>query len=248
MPRFAANISWLFQEWDFLDRFAAAADAGFTAVECLFPYQHRIDDIANRLSRHGLKLVLFNLAPGDFAAGERGLAVYPERRAEFRAALATGLEYARALEVPRLHLMAGVAEGEAAVGCFRDAIRMTCEAMPDRDITLEPINTRDIPGYLMSSFALAVRLIEELKLPNLKLQFDIYHRQMITQAPELDIRKLLPLTGHVQVASPTRRQEPGPTEIHALRLLDSLGYDGWVGCEYGPANGTLAGLGWMKSV
>ena len=246
MPRLAANISWLFQEWDFLDRFAAARDAGFTAVECLFPYDHSIDAIARRLN--GLKLVLFNLAPGDFAAGERGIAVFPERRTEFRAALERGLDYARALDVKRLHLMAGVAEGEAAINCFADAIAMTCEAMPDRTILLEPINTRDIPGYLMSSFALAVRLIEELKLPNLKLQFDIYHRQMIAEAPELGLRELLPITGHVQVASPPLRQEPGATEIEALRLLDTEGYDGWVGCEYGPANGTLAGLDWIKSV
>ena len=246
MPRFAANISWLFQEWDFLDRFAAARDAGFTAVECLFPYGHSIDAIANRLG--DMELVLFNLAPGDFANGERGISIFPERRAEFRAALERGLDYARALNVKRLHLMAGAAQGEVAIDCFRDAIRMTCEVMPDRDIMLEPINTRDIPGYLMSSFALAVRLIDELKLPNLKLQFDIYHRQMISEAPELDLRALLPITGHVQVASPPLRREPGATEIESLRLLDTLGYKGWVSCEYGPANGTLAGLGWMKSV
>src|SRR3954465_2120276 len=127
MLRFAANLSWLFQEWAFLDRFAAAADAGFTAVEYLFPYDHPPEEIARRLERHSLKQVLFNLAPGDFAAGERGIAVFPERQEELRAAIPRGLEYARATNTPRLHLMAGVASGEAALASYRDAIRMACE-------------------------------------------------------------------------------------------------------------------------
>ena len=246
MPRFAANISWMFQEWDFLDRFAAARDAGFTAVECLFPYDHAIADIAGRLG--GLKLVLFNLAPGDFSAGERGIAAFPERRAEFRAALEMGLDYARALDVPRLHLMAGVAEGATALASYRDAIREACEMAGDRTILLEPINNRDVPGYLMNSFDLAAQLIKELKLPNLKLQFDIYHRQMILGDVTRGLEDLLPITGHVQVASAPLRQEPGAAELDALRLLDARGYDGWVGCEYRPTGATLAGLDWMKSV
>lgn len=246
MPRFAANISWMFQEWDFLDRFAAARDAGFTAVECLFPYDHSIEDIAGRLG--ALKLVLFNLAPGNFAAGERGIAVYPERRAEFRAALARGLEYARALDVSRLHLMAGVADGPVALASYRECLREACEAAGDRTILIEPINTRDVPGYLMRSFDLAAQLIEDLTLPNLKLQFDIYHRQMIQDDLGRRLEQLLPIIGHVQVASAPLRQEPGAAERDALRLLDRLGYAGWVGCEYKPADGTLAGLSWMQSV
>lgn len=244
MPRLAANISWMFQEWDFLDRFAAARDAGFTAVECLFPYDHSIDAIASRLG--DLKLVLFNLVPGNFAAGERGIAVFPERRTEFRAALEKGLDYARALDVPRLHLMAGVAQGAAALDSYRGAIREACEMAGDRTILLEPINNRDVPGYLMNDFRLAARLIDELKLPNLKLQFDIYHHQMIHGDVMRALEDLLPITGHVQVASAPLRQEPGAAEIDALRELDRLGYAGHVGCEYRPANGTLAGLDWMR--
>ena len=248
MPRFAANLSWLFQEWTFLDRFAAAADAGFTAVEYLFPYEVRPDQIAARLARYNLESVLFNVAPGDFAAGERGIAVFPERRAELQAAVAMALEYARVTDTRRLHLMAGVASGEAALASYRDAIRFICEAAPAHTILIEPINTQDIPGYLMNSFDVAARLIDEMKLPNLKLQFDIYHRQMIQGLLRPGLEELLPITGHVQVASPPLRQEPGVIEVDALQLLDELGYDGWVGCEYRPAGGTLQGLDWLRSV
>src|SRR5471032_2184375 len=139
MPRFAVNLSWLFQEWPFLDRFAAAADAGFTAVEYLFPYDFKPDDIAARLARHKLTSELFNMAPGDFAAGERGIAVFPERRAELRAAMGTALIYARATGTPRLHLMAGIGAGDAALASYRDALRLACEAVPDHDILIEPI-------------------------------------------------------------------------------------------------------------
>jgi hydroxypyruvate isomerase len=246
MPRFAANLSWLFQEHAFLDRFAAAADAGFTAVEYLFPYAVRPDQIAARLARHNLEAVLFNVAPGDFAAGERGIAVFPERRGEFRTALATALDYARATDTRRLHVMAGVASGELALASYCDCLRMACETAPDHTILIEPINAVDIPGYRMNSFDLAAQVIADLKLPNLKLQFDIYHRRMIQGGPGLE--QLLPITGHVQVASAPLRQEPGPAEIQVLQLLDELAYDGWVGCEYRPANGTLAGLDWMASV
>ena len=248
MPRFAANISWLFQEWPFLDRFAAAADAGFAAVECLFPYEVAPDAIAQRLARHNLKLVLFNVAPGDFAAGERGIAAFPERRAELRDALAKGLDYARATGTPRLHLMAGIAQGAAALASYRDCLRIACETAPDHDILIEPINGHDIPGYLMNSFQLAAQLIGEMKLPNLKLQFDIYHRRRMDGEVARGLAQLLSITGHVQVASAPLRQEPGAAECEALRELDRLGYTGHVGCEYRPANGTLAGLGWMETV
>jgi hydroxypyruvate isomerase len=248
MPRFAANLSWLFQEWPFLDRFAAAADAGFTAVEYLFPYDVSPDEIAARLERHGLQQVLFNVAPGDFAKGERGIAVFPERRAEFRAALATGLAYARATGTKRVHVMAGVAQGEAALASYCEALKLACETAPDHDILIEPINGIDIPGYLLNSFDLAAQIISYLKLPNLKLQFDIYHRQMIQDDLGHGIEQLLPMTGHVQVASAPLRSEPGPAEIQALQLLDELAYDGWVGCEYKPLADTLSGLGWLQSV
>lgn len=244
MPRLAANLSWMFQEWPFLDRFAAAADAGFAAVEYLFPYAFDPDDIAGRLQQNKLGQVLFNVAPGDFANGERGIAVFPDRRAEFRGALATALRYAQATATPRLHVMAGVGSGSIALDSYKEALCIACEAAPHLDILIEPINGRDIPGYLMNSFELAAQIIEELKLPNLKLQFDIYHRQMIQDDLQRGIAQLFPIIGHVQVASPPNRNEPGMAEVEALCELDALGYAGWVGCEYRPTTTTLEGLGW----
>jgi 2-dehydrotetronate isomerase len=251
--RFAANLSWLFLEWPFLDRFAAAADAGFTAVEYLFPYDHAPGDIAQRLSRHGLKQVLFNLPPGDFASGERGLAGLSGRREEFRASFETALNYARATGTPRLHLMAGIAVGDAAMASYRDAIKFACEAAA-RDgieILIEPINGRDIPGYLMNDFTLAERLIGEMNLPNLRLQFDIYHRQILHGDVTRGLEALLPITSHIQVASVPLRREPTTGELDDRRIFETLtrlGYAGFIGCEYRPAAGTLAGLSWMRGL
>jgi len=248
----AANLSWLFQEWPFLDRFAAAADAGFTGVEYLFPYDHAAGDIAQRLDRHGLKQVLFNLPPGDFAAGERGIAALAGREEEFRASVQTALDYARATGTPRLHLMAGITGGDAAMALYRDALKFACEAAASDgiEILIEPINGRDIPGYLMNDFCLAQRLIEDLRLPNLGLQFDIYHRQILHGDVTRGLEALLPITRHIQVASVPLRQEPTTGELDDARVFDTLtrlGYDGTIGCEYRPANGTLAGLGWIRS-
>ena len=253
MPRFAANLSWLFQEWDFLDRFAAAADAGFTAVEYLFPYDHPPDQISRRLEKHNLKQVLFNIAPGDFAAGERGIATFPDRRADLRAAVTRGLEYARATGTPRLHLMAGIASGPDALACYRDSIQFACEAAAKDgiDILIEPINTCDIPGYLMSDFNLAAQLIGELNLPNFGLQFDIYHRQRIHGEVVKGLEALLRVTRHMQIASAPLRHEPTTGELDdrfILQTIDRLGYDGHIGCEYRPANGTLAGLSWLTRI
>ena len=251
MLKFAANLSWLFQEHAFLDRFAAAADAGFEAVEFLFPYDFDADTIARHLARHRLKLVLFNAAPGDFAAGERGIAAFPDRAAELRAAVQTALHYARITGTPRLHLMSGIGAGDAALAAYREAITFTCEAAA-RDgieILIEPINSRDIPGYLMNSFDLAARLIAELGLPNLKLQFDIYHRQVIHGDVLRGLETLMPIIGHIQIASAPLRQEPDSGELddgRVLRHIQALGYAGHVGCEYKPAAGTLDGLGWMN--
>lgn len=248
---FAANLSWLFQEWPFLDRFAAAADAGFTAVEYLFPYDHAPGDIARRLARHGLTQVLFNLPPGDFAAGDRGLAAFPERGAEFRASVETALNYASATATPRLHLMAGLAQGGGAIAAYQDSLKFACEAAERQgiEILIEPINNRDIPGYLMNDFGLAEWLINESRLPNLKLQFDIYHRQILHGDVTHGLELLLPITGHIQVASVPLRHEPTTGELDDVRVFDTLarlGYGGHIGCEYRPANGTLAGLSWIK--
>jgi hydroxypyruvate isomerase len=253
MPKFAANLSWMFQEWDFLDRFAAAADAGFTAVECLFPYDARPDEIAARLARHNLKQAMFNLPPGNLAQGERGLACLADRKDEFRDAMETALIYARALNTPRLHLMSGIGAGEEALAVYRDSIRLACEMAHQDDIgiLIEPINNRDVPGYLMNNFALAEELIAELKLPNLRLQFDIYHRQIIHGDVTRGLEKLMPITGHIQISSVPERHEPTTGELDDIRILeiiDSLNYPGFVGCEYRPRGGTLEGLGWLDRV
>jgi hydroxypyruvate isomerase len=253
MPNFAANLSWMFQEWPFLDRFAAATDAGFSAIECLFPYEAKPDEIAARLARHDLKQVMFNLPPGDLAKGERGLACLADRKNEFRDAVETALSYARALNAPRLHLMSGIGSGEEALAVYRDSIRLACEmaAKDGIEILIEPINGRDVPGYLMNDFALAEKLIDELKLPNLKLQFDIYHRQIIHGDVKRGLERLMPITGHIQISSAPERHEPTTGELDDVRILeiiDALSYSGFVGCEYRPRAGTLEGLDWLKRV
>lgn len=251
MPRLAANLTMMFTERPFLDRFAAAADAGFDAVEFLFPYDWPAAQIRARAEAAGVGIVLFNLPPGDWAAGERGIAIYPERQAEFSASLQRGLDYAQALGVPRLHLMAGLCRDAPAAHAarYRAAVTEAAEAAAPAgiDILLEPLNPFDMPGYYLNDFAMAAALITDLGLPNLRLQFDIYHRQLMHGNVSNGLRQLLPLIGHVQTASVPLRHEPGSGELDdfaLFRLLDAIGYAGHVGCEYRPANGTEAGLGW----
>lgn len=252
MPRFAANLSLMFTERPFLERFAAAARAGFTAVECLFPYAHPPEAIAARLAQHGLTLALFNLPPGDWEAGERGLAALPERFAELQAGLATGLLYAAATGAGRIHLMAGLADArdESARAAYRRAVAHAAERVgrAGLDLLIEPINRRTMPGYFLADVEAAAALIRELDLPNLKLQFDLYHCQILHGDVTARLRTHLPLVGHVQVASVPDRHEPGTGELAEAFLfaeLDRLGYAGFVGCEYHPAAGTEAGLGWF---
>ncbi|WP_395661001.1 2-oxo-tetronate isomerase [Aestuariivirga sp.] len=254
MPRFAANLSMMFTEWDFLDRFAAAADSGFGAVEFLFPYAHAPDIVARKLADAQLTQALFNLPPGDWDAGERGLACKPGRGAEFRASVETALAYAEATGVKRLHMMSGHGDRNdpAMHQTFVASLRHACErAAPlGIDILIEPINGRDMPGYFMNDFGFAAALIAELALPNLRLQYDIYHRQILHGDVTRSLEALMPVIGHVQVASVPRRNEPMTGELDDGRIfhhLDQLGYGGYVGCEYRPANGTLAGLSWMKT-
>lgn len=254
MPAFTANLSFQFNEWDFLDRFAAAADAGFTTVEYLFPYDYAPEIIAERLKRNGLQQVLFNLSPGDWAAGDRGLAALPARRAEFLASIDKALLYAEALSVTRLHVMAGLASraDPTAIATYCDALRLLSSRTAPKGIAvlIEPINKRDMPGYFLDDFDLAAGIIADLMLPNLKLQFDIYHRQIIHGDVMTGLTKLMPLIDHVQIASVPARNEPGTGELDdfkVLHALDELGYAGHVGCEYRPANGTLAGLGWLRA-
>ena len=253
MPRFAANLSLMFNEWPFLDRFAAAAEAGFSAVEFLFPYDHAPAVIADRLRANGLELALFNLPPGDWAAGERGLAALPARFDELKAGIARAIVYAEATGARRLHLMAGIAERASAPArdAYRRAVLHAAEVLGARGIELliEPINRRNMPGYFLDDFAFAEDLIRDLSLPNLRLQFDIYHRQILHGDVTMALRRLMPLIGHVQVASVPSRHEPNGEELNHPFLfdeLDRLGYTGFVGCEYVPRAGTLAGLGWLR--
>ncbi len=253
MPIFAANLTLMFNEWPFLDRFDAAADAGFQAVECLFPYDHPPAAVAARLRRNGLTQALFNMPPGDWAAGERGLAALPERFADLRAGVETALRYAEATGCRRLHLMAGLADPADPVAwdSVRRAVSHAADALAGHgvDLLLEPINGRDMPGYFLNDFTAAERLIGDLDRPNLKLQFDLYHRQILHGDCTLALRRLLPIIGHIQIASVPSRHEPVGEELNCSFLfdeLDRLGYQGFVGCEYRPRAGTLAGLGWFR--
>lgn len=255
MPRLAANLSMMFNEWPFLERFRQAKAAGFAAVEYLFPYEHSPDDIGTALHGNGLIQALFNLPPGDWAAGDRGLAANPARKDEFRTSVATALRYAAVTGVKRLHVMSGHSsrDDKAARAAYADALRFACDQAGPMgiDILIEPINGRDMPGYFMNDFNVAADLIAELTLPNLKLQFDIYHRQIIHGDVLTGLKNLLPLIAHVQIASVPARNEPGTGELDDMRVLkelDTLGYTGFVGCEYRPAAGTLAGLGWRDKL
>ena len=253
MPRFAANLSMMFTEHPFLDRFKAAADAGFTAVEFLFPYDHPADEVGARLSDNGLTQALFNLPPGDWDAGEKGFAALPARFDDLRKSLHTALPYAKATGVRRLHLMAGIADRNdpRAVDAFRKSVAWAANFVGDHgiDIVIEPINPRDVPGYFLNDFGFAHALVRELKIPNVGLQFDIYHCQILHGDVTMRLREMLPTIGHIQIASVPSRNEPDGEEVNYSFLfaeLDRLGYDNFVGCEYRPAGETVAGLGWFK--
>ena len=253
MPKFAANLTMMFTELSFLDRFDAAAEAGFAAVEFLFPYEHPPEAIAERLTRNDLTPALFNMPPGDWAGGRRGFAALPDRFEELKASVATALVYAEATGVKRLHMMAGLADpaDPKAWDSYRRAIDYAADALVahNLDLLLEPINPRGVPGYFLNDFNKAEALIAELALPNLKLQFDIFHRQILHGDVTMALRRLLPMTGHIQIASIPSRNEPDGEELNYTYLfaqLDRLGYDGFVGCEYNPRAATLDGLDWFK--
>jgi hydroxypyruvate isomerase len=252
MPRFAANLTMMFNEHPFLDRFDAAAKAGFTAVEFLFPYDQAPEAIAERLERNALKQVLFNLPPGDWNAGEKGFAARPDKFDELRQSVHAALPYARATGVRRLHLMSGLADRHdpQAVAAFRRSVEWTANMVGDLgiDVVIEPINPRDVPGYFLNDFAFARDLIVDLKIPNVGLQFDIYHCQILHGDVTMRLREMLPHIGHIQIASVPSRNEPGEELNYPFLFaeLDRLGYDNFVGCEYRPAGGTVDGLGWFK--
>jgi 2-dehydrotetronate isomerase len=253
MPRFAANLTMMFTEVPFLDRFEAAAKAGFTSVEFLFPYDHLPEEIGKRLHGNGLTQALFNLPPGNWEAGEKGFAALPDRFDDLKKSLATALPYAQATGVKRVHLMAGIASRSdaKAVEAFYKSVATAAEffALHGLDVVIEPINARNVPGYFLNDFGFARDLINELKIPNLKLQFDIYHCQIIHGDVTMRLREMMPIIGHVQIASIPSRNEPDGEELNYPFLfaeLDRLGYDGFVGCEYNPRGKTTDGLAWFK--
>lgn len=255
MPQFAANVSMMFTEVPFPDRFAAAARAGFDAVEFLFPYDHAPEDVARWLKEHQLKNVLFNMPPGDWAQGERGMASLPGRETEFRASVETALTYARALGTPRLHLMAGLlppnADRERHRAVYVENIRHAARRLAGEGLTLvlEPINTRDIPGYFINTQAEAHAIREEVGESNVKIQMDFYHVQIVEGDVAMKLRRYFADVGHVQIAGVPDRHEPDEGELnnaYLMTVLDELGYDGWVGCEYRPRGRTEDGLGWLN--
>jgi hydroxypyruvate isomerase len=253
MPRFAANLSTMFTDRPFAERIDAAAAAGFRAVECQFPYEVAAAELKARLDAAGIELVLLNTPPGDFAAGERGLAGLPGREADFETALGQALAYAEALACRQIHVMAGVQPAgtskEACLAVYKANLRLAAEACTraGRRAVIEPINTRDIPGYLLNTPAEGAAVIAELDQPSLRLQFDFYHAQIMTGDLARSFERHLPITAHVQIAGVPERHEPDTGEVnypYLLELLDRLGYAGWVGCEYLPAGATEDGLGW----
>ena len=255
MPHFCANLSMMFNEVGFLDRFAAAAKAGFDAVEYLFPYDFPAADLRTRLRDHGLRQVLFNMAQGDWAAGERGIACLPGRQAEFRDATKVALDYAHALDCRLVHCMAGIVPpgvaSDTAAAVYAANLAWAAEQAAPAGVRLviEPINQRDFPGYYLRTQAQGVAIVEAIGRDRLGLQFDLYH----CQVTEGDITKRmeahLPVIAHMQIADVPARGEPGTGEIgweFVFRRIDGLGYRGSIGCEYRPAGETVAGLAWRK--
>jgi hydroxypyruvate isomerase len=257
MPRFAANLSMLFTELPFLDRFEAAALAGFQGVEFLFPYDYDAADITARLKANGLTQVLFNLPAGNWDAGERGIAIYPNLTNEFRESVGRAARYAKALGCAQLHCLAGTAPAGADHRAMRktyvENLTFAARALADDGITLliEPINTRDVPHYFLDSTAKAADVIESVGAPNLRMQYDVYHMQIMEGDLTSAISRHLPHIAHVQIADTPGRNEPGTGEINFPFIfdhLDRVGYRGWVGCEYKPRGSTNDSLAWFRAL
>ena len=256
MPRFAANLSMMFNEVPFLDRFARARAAGFEAVEFLFPYEFPAAEIAQRLKDNGLSQVLFNAPPGNWEANERGIAALPGRQAEFREGIRKALEYCDALACPRLHVMAGL----IPAGVPHDTLTATyavnlawaaeeCAKVGVKPI-IEPINHRDIPGFFLNTTDEAAAIIAAIGPERLGLQFDLYHCQITEGDVVKTVEKHLPLIAHMQVADTPGRHEPGTGEVNwpfVFERIDALGFRGWIGCEYRPKGVTEDGLGWFAA-
>ncbi|HET7315045.1 2-oxo-tetronate isomerase [Salinisphaera sp.] len=255
MPRFAANLSMLFNEVPFIERFAAAAEEGFTGVEFLFPYAFEPADLAAELERHNLTQVLFNLPPGDWEAGERGLAALPGREAEFRDSVDRALEYATTLNCARVHAMAGVAPDglphEAMHTTYIDNLRFAARRLAAHGIQLliEPINTRDMPGYFLNHQYEGHAVIAAVGEPNVAVQMDFYHTQIMDGDVWMTYRRYRDDVGHIQIAGVPDRHEPDTGELSypwLFEQLDADGYADWIGCEYHPRTSTIAGLDWFR--
>ena len=257
MPRFAANLTMLFTEVPFLDRFALAARAGFTAVEFLFPYAFEASAIRQRLDDNGLRLVLHNLPAGDWDAGDRGMACDPQRVAEFRSGVAQGIAYAQALGVHQLNCLAGKAPAGVSEAALRDTFVRNLAFAADAfraaglRLLIEPINHFDIPGFYLNRTAQALEILDAVGADNAFVQYDIYHAQRMEGELAATLRQHLARIGHIQLADNPGRNEPGTGEINyafLLAHLDRIGYAGWIGCEYKPATTTSAGLGWLQAL
>ena len=255
MPRFAANLTTMFNEVEFRDRFAAAAAAGFKAVEYLFPYAHDKDELAERLRGHGLVQALHNFPAGDWDAGDRGIACHPDRVGEFQESVGQALDYAAALGCARLNCLAGIAPAGAAPERLHETfvanLKYAAAVLAEAGITLltEPINTRDAPGFYLNRTDQALAIIDDVDAPNLALQYDVYHMQIMEGDLAPTIERHLDRIGHIQISDTPGRNEPGTGEINYPFLfdhLDRLGYEGWVGCEYKPRAGTVEGLAWAR--
>ncbi|QLH19495.1 2-oxo-tetronate isomerase [Streptomyces sp. Rer75] len=259
MPRFAANLSMMYTEHDFLDRFAAASADGFEAVEYLFPYAYEATELRRRLDDHGLRQVLFNAPPGAWDSGERGTAALPGREAETRSGIDRALEFAAELGCPQVHVMAGLVTPEATPaqssrhrGTYLANLAWAAEraAVAGVDILIEPINGRDMPGYFLHRQAEAHAVVREVAAANLKVQLDLYHCQIVEGDLTTTLRRDVPTgrVGHLQIAGVPDRHEPDRGELdirHLFGVVDDLGFDGWIGCEYVPAAATSEGLGWL---
>ena len=257
MPKFAANLTMLYNEHAFLDRFEAAARAGFRGVEFLFPYAFRAEEIAERLHRHRLELVLHNLPPGNWDAGERGIGCHPDRVGEFQDGVATAIAYAKTLGVKQLNCLAGKlpagVDPEKARATMVANVRFAADQLKAEGIRLliEPINSFDIPGFFVNRTAQALDLIRASGADNAFVQYDIYHAQRMEGELAATIKQHLPSIAHMQLADNPGRNEPGTGEINyafLFRWIDEIGYDGWIGCEYKPKTTTDAGLGWINAL
>jgi 2-dehydrotetronate isomerase len=256
MPKFAANLSMMFNEVPFLDRFEAAARAGFSAVEFLFPYEYSPEEVASKAKDAGVQIVLFNMPAGNWAAGERGLTGIPGREQEFRDNVAKAVTYAKALGVPRIHAMAGVASAGADLAACKATLianlKYAAAELAKHDLTLllEAINTRDMPGFFVNTQKESHAICEAVGAPNMKMQMDLYHMQVMEGDLATSLKRYAPMCGHIQIAGCPERNEPDTGEVryeYLFTMLDAIGYQGWLGCEYRPAGKTTEGLRWLSA-